>query len=203
MVKQKTRQKDFVDKSRKIMSKYYDLLEDTEGLPPRQVIKAFKNLVVIDPDFLDPYIVMYECYKEIGRNDKAIKLLNEAYNKALELITDEQGKWPERLEWGWLENRHIIRTILNKALACWDGKENDKSLDLFRKLLRTNPNDNIGARNYILAILEGYKTFESYEEKFVVDGYYDANKCFDWFDENVEKHKEEFKWWLELMKEKG
>lgn len=56
------------------------------------------------------------------------------------------------LEWGWLENRHIIRTILNKAISLWENNHMDEALNLFRNLLKTNPNDNVGARYYILAI---------------------------------------------------
>jgi hypothetical protein len=71
------------------------------------------------------------------------------------LITDKKGNWPDVLEWLWLENRHIIRAILNKTISLWKNKDVDNAIDLFRKLLKTNPMDNVGARNFILADLMG------------------------------------------------
>jgi len=71
------------------------------------------------------------------------------------------------LEWGWLENRHIIKAILNKALSHWVKGETDEALELFRKILSTNPGDNPGVRFYILAIKQGmsYREFEKHYSK--------------------------------------
>ena len=103
------------------------------------------------------------------------------------------------MEWIYLENRHIIRTILNKAISLWDKGENEEALDLLRKLLKTNPDDNIGARNYILAIRTGM-THAGFENKFDKGGCYDST-LYDWFDKNHKKYPDEFGWWTEATKE--
>ena len=120
-------------------------------------------------------------------------LLGAAYQRALRRVADADGTWPKSLEWGWMENRHIIRTFLNQAIALWEERRTDKALDLFRKLLRANPNDNAGARDYILAIRLGL-TFAGFETKFASQFGYDGMKLVDWFDRNSKQFPEEFDW---------
>jgi len=91
-------------------------------------------------------ISLYGILLEENKNREAEVILDEAYRRALALITDEKGNWPDSLPWGWLENRHIIRTLVNKAVSLWDQGKTDEALEMFRKLLRTNPSDNAGVR---------------------------------------------------------
>lgn len=141
---------------------------------------------------------LYNILEEEGKVSEAEKFLNEAYERALRLITDEKGNWPDKLEWGWLENRHIIRTLLNKGLHLWKIGENDSALDLFRKMLKTDPMDNVGARVYILAIRTGM-SFEEFEDRFERDGDYDDD-LMKWFEENYKRFPEEFEEWEEAFK---
>ncbi len=97
------------------------------------------------------------------------------------------------MEWGWHENRHIIRTILVKAINYWDNNKTEKALVLLRKLLSTNVYDNVGARNYILAINMGM-SHESFKKRFEKDGYY-TQELTDWFDKNYSKFPSEFSQW--------
>ena len=76
----------------------------------------------------------------------------------------------------------MLRTFVNKAVSLWKDKKNDEALVLFRKLLKTNPGDNPGVRNYILAIRMNM-SFGDYENRFNKGGYYDM-ETVDWFDEN-------------------
>jgi len=68
---------------------------------------------------LDSYLIPYQILEDEGDLNKVEKVLDEAYRRAIALITDKDGNWPNVLERVWLENRHIIRTILNKALLLW------------------------------------------------------------------------------------
>lgn len=94
---------------------------------------------------------------------------------------------------GWLENRHIIRTILNKAISLWDNGKTENALELFRKLPDTNPADHVGASHYILAIRMGM-SFEKFERRFNKGGYYDL-ELMDWFDENYKRFQDKFERW--------
>ncbi len=193
------RQREYVDKDHKVMNIYYDLCERYNGRNAKSIKKQLKQLIEKDPDFLDSYLLLYEILQDEGNLSEAEKVLNDAYERALKLITDKKGNWPDILEWGRLRNRHIIRTILNKAIWLWENKKIDNALDLFRKLLKTNPGDNVGARYYILAIRMNM-SFEEFENRFNKEGYYDM-ELSDWFDENYKRFPEEFDWWEKAIEE--
>ena len=59
--------------------------------------------------------------------------------------------------------------------------------------MKSNPGDNVGARDNILAIRMNM-TFNEFEKKFNKGGYYD-NKLTDWFAKNYKKYPDEFDWW--------
>ncbi len=152
-----------------------------------------EKLIEKDPDFLDSYSMLAQVASEEGHLDEAVKLINTAYDRALALITDAEGNWPDILKWGWLENRHIIRAILSKAIVLWNVGFPSEALVLFRKLLRSNPGDNIGARELILGIRMNM-TYEDFETRFNKGGFYD-DELIDWFEENHKKFPDEFEWW--------
>lgn len=193
------KQIEYLDKDHEVMSDFYDLCEMHDGSNTSAIKRQLKGLIKKDPDFLDSYLFLREILQEEGNSEESERLLDEAYGRAVRLITDEDGNWPDVLEWGWLENRHIVRTILNKALSLWDKKETDDALDLFRKLLKTNPGDNVGARDYILAIRMNM-SYEDFERRFNKGGFYD-NDMIEWFEKNYKKFPDEFDWWEKAVEE--
>ncbi|MFU8813583.1 MAG: tetratricopeptide repeat protein, partial [Balneolaceae bacterium] len=176
----------FVDKNRPVQMKYYDTLDRLETATDQEMEKAMKKLIKEDPDFLDPYLILHGIYQDNEQWKKADEILNEAYEHAIKTILDKKGNWPDVLLWGFMENRHIIRTIFNKGVRLWDNGKTDEALDIFRKLLKSNPNDNVGVRDFILAIRMGI-SFEEYEERFNKGGYYDS-ESIKWFEENAPKY---------------
>ncbi len=189
--------REFFDTEHQVIGAYYDVCETYAGRSAKTVKRQLKRLIEKDPDFFDPYLLLYELFLNEENVLEAESILNAAYERALKLITDKEGNWPDVLEWSWLENRHIIRTILNKAMALWQSRETDSALDLFWKLLKTNPGDNVGARDFILAIRMGM-SFEDFETRFNKGGYYDSD-LVDWFEENYKKFPDEFEWWEKEM----
>ncbi len=141
--------KEYIDKDHRVMDTYYDLCERRNKRHDKSMKKQLKQLIEQDPDFFDSYLTLREIVESEGNAVEAETLLDEAFNRALRLITDKKGNWPDVLEWGWVENRHIIRTILNKAISQWEHNDRDGALDLLRKLLKTNHNDNVGARDFL------------------------------------------------------
>lgn len=185
--------KEFIDKDRSVSSKYYDLMEKIPMMSIASVKKEAKKLIEQDPDFFDSYSILCEILQEEGKFKQADTLLDTAYQRSITMITDKKNNWPAELEWGWLENRHIIRIIFNKAVQLWSKKEKDSAISILRKLLRSNPGDNIGARHFILAIRMNM-SFEKFETRFNKGGFYD-NDLNDWFEENYKKFPDEFEWW--------
>ncbi len=190
---------EFIDDDHPVMSAYYDLVERFQAQGPTPAIqKSLERMIERDPDFYDPYLMLRDILIRQGKAAEGNALLETAYRRALGRITDKDGNWPASLEWGWLENRHIIRTFLNQAIASWNAGDTGAALELFRKLLRSNPNDNAGAREYILAIRLGM-TFDEFENKFLGQFGYDASKMSDWFDKNSTRFPDEFDWWKQAV----
>jgi len=189
----------FTDRDHTVMMEYYDFL-DSEQRTPAKTEKKMQGFITKDPTFLDPYLILFELYQSKPNIEKAQEVLEQAYQIAIKTITDRKGNWPNEIPWGHLENRHIIRTLLNMAINLWVKGENKGALDLLRKLLRSNPRDNIGARSYILAIRLGMK-FDEFEIKMMSkEGYYDGMKMMK-FEEKMKDFPDEFAWWFETTKE--
>lgn len=191
---------EYVDIDHEVSEIFYELLDIYEEGNVDEIKSKLNQLIEEDPYFLDSYLLMYEILMNEDKEEEAIKYLDNAYNKAVETITIGD-KWPYRLEWDWIENRHIIRAILNKGIYLWaNGKENE-AIEIFRRLLKMNPADQIGARFYILAIRKGI-SFEDFEERFSKDGEY-GDSLFQWFNENYQQYMDEFKEWDDEMRALG
>ncbi|MBW3636084.1 MAG: hypothetical protein KY445_06410 [Armatimonadetes bacterium] len=190
---------EFVDRDRAAMTEFYDLLEsaDTESDDPKDAARfaqGLQKLIARDPDFLDPYLSLGEMHDNMGRHEKAAKLLDEAYNRALRLICDKNGIWPKRLDWGWLENRHILRTLFQRAFSWWQDKQPEPALELLRKIFKACPDDNLGARYFILALRQNM-TFAAFERKF------NSHQVMQkWFDRDAPKFPEDFAAYFEHLK---
>jgi len=192
------KKREFVDNNKHDgMPAFCDLQENFKKQNTELNIKQLKQLIKQDPDYLDPYIMLYGIFQDKGYYFESLVILDSAYERALHFITDKKGNWPDVLEWGWLENRHIIRALLNKAFDFWTENQTLDALNLLRKLLRTNPVDNIGARDYILAIRMGM-SFEGFQESFDQNGFYDGD-IMDWFEENYKNFPDEFEWWVKTF----
>lgn len=193
---------EFIDKEHKVMTNYYSVLEN--NLRPGQTKSQMRKFIEKDPDFLDPYLVLADLLYEDEEYIEGDELLRTAFTRALKRIVDKDGNWPKFLPWGFLENRHLIRAIDRWAYKLWEDGRNEYALQIFRKLLKSNTNDNIGARYNILAILLEHEV-DWREEEFSAGeiGMIDAIKEEKWFNKNVKKFPEEFNWWFEITEKQN
>ena len=191
----------FIDKNHPGMIPYYDLLE--EDMSDSKRIIKLQKLILDDADFFDPYITLADIYEAQGKQEEARKLITTGFKKAMKKIVDHQGSFPKELPWGYLENRHLIRIIYQQALDCWTLGDTQAALYLLRRLLRSNPNDNIGARNDILAIrMElGLDYLDQFITPETLPGYIDAHLSLKWFDKHSKKFPDEFEWWRKEVEE--
>ncbi|MDI6892277.1 MAG: tetratricopeptide repeat protein [Actinomycetota bacterium] len=194
--------KEFIDKKHEVLDRYYeiatgelDAAKTEEDI--REIISDLKELIKEDPTFLDSYNLAADLYRDLDDEKEATKLEKAAYDIALKTITAEKGNWPDQLLWGYLENRHIIRALYRWGLNLWWDGNTEEALSIFRKLLKTNPNDNVGARYSILAIRLGLNP--DYDEKWALGPGVDAFKLEEWWNKNYKKFSEEFKEWEEYV----
>lgn len=194
----------FTDKDRfKVNERYWEFLESKEADNTKKAIKILKSIIQKDKDYFDPYITLHEYYLMDENYEQAIETMEEGFHRAIKLV-EKRGRFPDELPWGYIENRHIIRMLFNFGMFVWLNEENDVALGIFTQLLKSNPNDNIGARYSIVALLEGFKSQEDYEEQFVSkEGYgleYESLEA--WFYKGAKKHKDVLGWWLDLEEDK-
>lgn len=192
---------EFLDANHEAMDTYYELMN--RNISQEKVKEALQQLIVIDPDFYDPYAQLAYLFQNEEEYKKAGKILFLGYQRAIARITDKDNNFPKSLPWLWLENRHIIRVIDAWANNLWEEGRLSEALVIFRKLLQSNPNDNIGARWNILAIRLGLEPdFETMFETKDMPGYMDAGKVSDWFDKESKKFPDEFDWWYKAMEKR-
>lgn len=203
--KQIKRIPEFMDKNRPSMDEYYEITElfEAQQVSLAEIKTAMRHLMKKDKHFLDPYLYLAQIEYDEEDYEKYSRLVWEAYLKAVQMIANIDGDYPRSLPWGWLENRHIIRALCNFALLQWEQDHIRLSLEIYRKLLASNLNDNIGARYSILAIRLGYGP--DYETLFLPDSGpiygLDAKKMDAWFDANAPKFSNEFVDFLKNVKQ--
>lgn len=180
---------------------YWDFLDNKEKDVEKN-IKTLKKIIKKDPNFFDSYISLHEYYYANNDLENAAKILNIGYAKALGLVLNN-GRFPDELEWGYIENRHIIRMIFNFGMFLWEIEEKEDALGVFMQLLKSNINDNIGARYAIVAMLEGFESMGEYEEKFMSSSGFglDAMAIEEWFDKASKKHKKVIGWWFDEVED--
>lgn len=169
-----------------------------------------QTMVKKEPDYLDPYLLLCDVYTRESRYTQADRTLEKAYQRALALILDDHGRWPEEIPWLHLDNRPIVRTLLEKARHLWHAGAVDpeswrQAFALYENILRTNPNDNVGARYLVLAMLERM-TPDQFDERFSrwneYVGQVSNGQDEPWFRMNAPKHRE-LRWWLAYAKAQG
>ena len=132
---------------------YYDALELLCG-GVREIKEALRLLRValeMDKNYVQTYVGFVCAYGAIGDKKKVEEAIKTAYEKTLRKF----HKWPQRMEWGYMENRAYMRAIQYRGDLHWDNGENEKAIELFRLLLKLNPGDNQGVRYEIAALYAG------------------------------------------------
>ncbi len=105
----------------------------------------------INEDYVQTHIGFICAYGTLGDERKREDAVKTAYEKTLKKFP----KWPRRIEWGYMENRAYMRAIQYMGELYWDNGKKEKAIELFRLLLKLNPNDNQGARYEIAALYAG------------------------------------------------
>lgn len=157
---------------------FYDAWDHIDEGNTDKAIRTFKKALEIDDEYVDAYhgLGCVYFFEDIEKS-------KEYYQKAYELTKKYfNDKWPEILEWGFLENRQYLRSIHSWGLVLWRENKFDEAKELFILLLRLNKGDNQGARYLVAAILKGlsWDEFGKIEERCMETGdYTDQEKLFE------------------------
>ena len=123
-----------------------------ESLESGYVGHAEKMLLAIVtecPSHIDALHHLSIIYDEQGRGLEAYVFCQAAVSIGLQAIP-EKFKWEQSLlEWSMLENRPFRRAYHNLGLWHLNGNRYDDAIEIFARLLSTNPNDNQGVRHLL------------------------------------------------------
>ena len=151
---------------------FYDGLEYLEEDDFNKALNCFKMALKIDEKYVDGYNGLGNVYSSIGDKEESKKYYRQAY-----LLTKEhfKGIWPEKLEWGILENRQYLRAIRDFGLCFWEENNVQEAKNLFMLLLKLNPRDNQGIRYLVACIFAGisFDEFGKMEDKAIEKNNYD------------------------------
>lgn len=133
---------------------YYNAMELIEGdrNDLREAEKILKKALDLDKNkTVQAHIGFVHLYSALKNKKKTNEHIKKAYNEA----QIKFPSWPKRMEWGVLEYRPYMRAIQYRADLHLDEGEKDKAMELYRLLLKMNPNDNQGARYTIAGVYAG------------------------------------------------
>lgn len=139
-----------------VLEKYYDFLDERNEYSFETEELYLKYLISMNNYVYDPYITLMELYFKHEQNENAIQTIILAYTRLMK--KEFNNKLPKKLDYYEMYNRGIFRTIYNYADILWFTEQKEKALNLFKKLLQLNPDDNLGVRYAICGLINGYSS---------------------------------------------
>lgn len=101
------------------------------------------------PHHIDALHHLSLLYSGQGREREAYIYCQAAVGIGLHALPQKFSWKTARMEWAWLENRPFMRAYHNLGMWNLDNARLDEAIEIFRRLLSVNPNDNQGVR-YLL-----------------------------------------------------
>jgi tetratricopeptide (TPR) repeat protein len=142
----------FPESAWEVSKRFYTGCELWEAGQTPAALAIFQDLLQRHPEHLDVRDSLAHVYEEIGQDDRAKPLLEEA-------VTLGRRAFPQAfrpgdlLEWGWLENRPFLRCLCRLGLCYEREGRLEEALTIYQELLSLNPNDNQGVRALTVPVL--------------------------------------------------
>ena len=170
---------------------YYDAMDllDDGRSGAKKAEKLLMKALEIDSHYPQTYIGLVCVYGALKNKKKAGESIKNAYNETIKKFP----KWPKEMPWGDMDNRAYMRAIQYRADLYADEGEKEMAMDLYRLLLRLNPNDNQGVRYTVSGVYAGISG-EEINEMFD-----EGNEKQNWdkLENLVKKQNAKHKFWKE------
>lgn len=170
---------------------YYDAMDLINGRKG-DLLKAEKILrkaLAMDGHNVQTHIGFANVYGVIGNKKKAEIHIKAAYEETIK----KYPKWPKSMPWGDIDNRAYLRALQYQADLFADAGEKEKAIELYKLLLKLNPNDNQGVRYTLSGLYAGISGDEI--SKMFDRG--NRNQNWDDLQKLVKKQNAKHKFWKE------
>lgn len=97
---------------------------------------------------LDDIVTHLQAYEGLDFDPTFDNILNPIYQQVANILAI--GGDEKLYDWSWMENRPLLRILMNQLHACWRRGESRQATSLAQQLLRLNPNDNQGIRSLLM-----------------------------------------------------
>lgn len=168
---------------------YYDAMEllDGELNNAKKAEKLLKKALEIDEHNIQTCVGFVHVYEVLKNKNKTEEYIKIAYDETVRKFPI----WPENMTWGDMDNRAYMRAIQYRADLYVDKGEKEKAIELYKLLLKLNPDDNQGARYVVSGIYAGISGKEI--NKIFDEG--NANQNWDKLENLVKKQNAKHKFW--------
>ena len=132
---------------------YYDAM-DLVGGRKSDLLKAekiLKKALAMDEHNVQTHIGFANVYGVLGNKKKAEVHIKIAYEETAKKFP----KWPKSMSWGDMDNRAYMRAIQYQADLLADVGKKKRAIELYKLLLKLNPNDNQGVRYTLSGLYAG------------------------------------------------
>lgn len=107
--------------------------------------------ILLDENYVAAYIGLASLYGCIGD----VKTQRENIKKAFQLTVYKLPFLGKEVSWGIIENRQYLRALENIASLYNIDQNIEEAEEIYKLILRLNPNDNQGIRYYLAGLYEG------------------------------------------------
>jgi tetratricopeptide (TPR) repeat protein len=170
---------------------YYDAMDCLSAGDAEMARKFLNKAIKIDKNYVAAYMGITATYKFDGNDVKE----KEYAELAFVLTRKKFPKWPNEMIWGHMENREYLRAICDKAAVLHKEGKLSEAEELYRILLKLNPNDNQGVRYLIAGLFAGISPIN-------IDKMFDeGNLTQNWIklEKLVERENTKHKFWKESL----
>ncbi|MDD4409936.1 MAG: hypothetical protein PHW52_04790 [Candidatus Pacebacteria bacterium] len=163
---------------------YFDAMDCLCEGEDVEAVRLLNKTLEMDNHYLPGFVGLISAYLGIRDMDKYREYVNTGFDEVKRIYTE----WPDKILWGDIEERSILRIICYKAQLEHVLGNLEEAEILYRLLLRLNPNDNQGVRYLIAAMFAGFSP--DYINELMEEG----NRKQDWdkleeiFEEQNRKH---------------
>lgn len=132
---------------------YYDAMDLTSGRMDDllKAEKLLKKALAMDEHNTQTHIGFAHVYGVLGNKKKDESHIKTAYEETIRKFRT----WPKRMPWGDIDNRAHLRALQYRADLFADNGEKEKATELYKLLLKLNPNDNQGIRYSLSSLYAG------------------------------------------------